>query len=132
MVFAILHWCEICNIKTLNIYTTDLELTLDGPQTFLGLSSLAVGVAQLNLHLIKVSLHLLLDSQGIIPAPDLRVQGALHGVSHPLAIPLNLLHLLILLCKLPVNLTLDLVQLKLDTENLGLLMLKSSLFLNRV
>ena len=55
MVFAILHWYEHCNIKTLNIYTTDLELTLDGPQTFLGLSSLAVGVAQLNLHLISPS-----------------------------------------------------------------------------
>ena len=101
-------------------------------ELLLGLSCLPVGLAELDLHLIEVSLHLLLDSHGIIPAPDLRVQGGLHGVNHPLAIPLNLLHLLILLCKLPVNLTLDLVQLKLDTENLGLLMLKSSLFLNRV
>ncbi|XDV20712.1 hypothetical protein PO909_025988, partial [Leuciscus waleckii] len=52
---------------------------------------------------------LLLDSQGIIPAPDFRVQGALHGFNDSLAVPLDLFHLLILLCKLPVNLSLDLV-----------------------
>uniref|UniRef100_A0A671XR56 Lipid-binding serum glycoprotein N-terminal domain-containing protein n=1 Tax=Sparus aurata TaxID=8175 RepID=A0A671XR56_SPAAU len=74
-----------------------------------------------------VSLHLLLDSQGIIPAPDLRIKSALHGVNHPLAVPLDLLHLLILLCQLPVNLTFDLVELKLDTENFGLLMLQCAL-----
>ena len=93
-------------------------MSLDIPQLFLRLSSLPVGMAQLNLHLIQVSLHLLLDSQGIIPAPDLRIKSALHGVNHPLAVPLDLLHLLILLCQLPVNLTFDLVELKLNTENL--------------
>ena len=93
----------------------------------LGLSSLAVGMAQLDLHLIQISLHLLLDSQGIIPAPDLRVQRALHGVSDPQAVPLDLLHLFILLSQLPVNLTLNLVELQLDTQNLGFLMLQSSL-----
>ncbi|TRZ00712.1 hypothetical protein DNTS_000605 [Danionella cerebrum] len=87
-------------------------------------SSLAIGMAQLNLHLIKISLHLLLDSQGIISAPDLRVQSALHGFNDSLAVPLDLLHLLILLCKLPVDLTLNLVELKLDSKNLGLLMLQ--------
>merc|ERR1712168_1182308 len=80
-----------------------LKLSLDVPQLLLGLSSLAVGVTQLNLHLVQVSLHLLLDPQGIVSAPDLRVQSALHGVNHPLAVPLDLLHLLILLCQLPVN-----------------------------
>uniref|UniRef100_A0A667WJ60 Secreted protein n=1 Tax=Myripristis murdjan TaxID=586833 RepID=A0A667WJ60_9TELE len=74
-----------------------------------------------------VSLHLLLDSQGVVPAPDLRVQSALHGVNHPLAVPFDLLHLLILLCQLPVNLTLDLVELQLDTQNLGLFVFQSSL-----
>ncbi|KAG5272514.1 hypothetical protein AALO_G00166380, partial [Alosa alosa] len=72
-------------------------------------------------------INLTLDlNQGIIPAPDLRVQSALHGVNHPLAVPLDLLHLLILFCKFPVNLTLDLVEFQLDTKNLGLLMLESS------
>uniref|UniRef100_A0A668AEH7 Uncharacterized protein n=1 Tax=Myripristis murdjan TaxID=586833 RepID=A0A668AEH7_9TELE len=74
-----------------------------------------------------VSLHLLLDSQGIIPAPNLRVKSALHGVSHPLAVPLDLLHLLIFFCQLPVNLTLNLVELQLDTQNLGFFMFKGSL-----
>uniref|UniRef100_A0A8C5EVI2 Uncharacterized protein n=1 Tax=Gouania willdenowi TaxID=441366 RepID=A0A8C5EVI2_GOUWI len=55
---------------------------------------------------------------GIIPAPDLRIQSALHGINHPLAVPLDLLHLFILLCNLPVNLTLDLVELKLNTQDL--------------
>uniref|UniRef100_A0A8K9WR09 Uncharacterized protein n=1 Tax=Oncorhynchus mykiss TaxID=8022 RepID=A0A8K9WR09_ONCMY len=74
-----------------------------------------------------VSLHLLLHPQGVIPAPDLRVQGALHGVNHPLAVPLDLLHLLVLLSDLPVHLTLDLVQLQLHTQNLGFLVLQCAL-----
>ena len=104
-----------------------LQLSLNISQLLLGLSSLAVGMAQLDLHLIQISLHLLLDSQGIIPAPDLRVQRALHGVSDPQAVPLDLLHLLILFSQLPVNLTLNLVELQLDTQNLGLFMLQSTL-----
>uniref|UniRef100_A0A3P8ZXE2 Uncharacterized protein n=1 Tax=Esox lucius TaxID=8010 RepID=A0A3P8ZXE2_ESOLU len=78
-----------------------------------------------------VSLHLLLHPQSIISAPDLRVQGALHGVNHPLAVPLNLFHLLILLRQLPVHLTLDLVQLQLYTQNLGFLMLQCALRIAR-
>ena len=108
-------------------FLSNLQLSLNIPQLLLGLSSLAVGMTQLNLHLIQISLHLLLDSQGIIPAPDLRVQCALHGVNDPLAVPLDLLHLLILLSYLPVNLTLNLVELQLHTQNLGLLMLQSAL-----
>lgn len=112
------------NLMSQSLY---LELSLDVPQLFLGLSGLPVGVAQLDLHLVQVSLHLLLHPQGIIPAPDLRVQGALHGVNHPLAVPLDLLHLLVLLSDLPVHLTLDLVQLQLHTQNLGFLVLQCSL-----
>ena len=106
-----------------------LQLCLHKPQLLLGLRSLAIGVAQLNLHLIQVSLHLLLDSQGIIPAPDFRIQGALHGVNHPLAVPLDLLHLFIFLCQLPVHLTFNLVELQLDTQDLGLFMFQSSLMM---
>uniref|UniRef100_A0A3B4D5D5 Uncharacterized protein n=2 Tax=Pygocentrus nattereri TaxID=42514 RepID=A0A3B4D5D5_PYGNA len=72
--------------------------------------------------IIKMQLGILCIRKHIIPAPDLRVQSALHGLSYPLAVPLDLLNFLIFLCKLPVNLTLDLVELKLDTKNLGLLM----------
>uniref|UniRef100_A0A3Q0SNM8 Uncharacterized protein n=1 Tax=Amphilophus citrinellus TaxID=61819 RepID=A0A3Q0SNM8_AMPCI len=67
---------------------------------------------------VSVSLHLLLDSQGIVPAPDLRIQSALHGVNHSLAVPLDLLNLFIFLCQLPVHLTFDLVELQLNTQNL--------------
>ena len=108
-------------------FVSNLQLSLNIPQLLLGLSSLAVGMTQLNLHLIQISLHLLLDSQGIISAPDLRVKSGLHGVNDSLAVPLDLLHLLILLSYLPVNLTLHLVELQLHTQNLGLLMLQSSL-----
>jgi len=109
-----------------------LQLSLNIPQLLLGLSSLAVGMTQLNLHFIQISLHFLLNSQSIIPAPDLRVQGALHGVNYSLAVPLDLLHLFILLSQLPVNLTLNLVELQLDTQNLGLLMLQSSLMYTNI
>uniref|UniRef100_A0A8D0AN00 Uncharacterized protein n=1 Tax=Sander lucioperca TaxID=283035 RepID=A0A8D0AN00_SANLU len=78
---------------------------------------------------VGVSLHLLLDSQGIVPAPDLRIQIGLHGVNHPLAVPLDLLHLLIFLCQLPVHLTLNLVELQLDTQDLRLLVFQSSLII---
>ena len=84
-------------------------------------------MAQLNLHLIQVSLHLLLDPHGIVPAPDLRVQRGLHGLHHSLAVPLDLLDLLVLLSKFPVNFTLDLGELQLDTQDLGFLMLQGSL-----
>uniref|UniRef100_A0A3B4XFK5 Uncharacterized protein n=1 Tax=Seriola lalandi dorsalis TaxID=1841481 RepID=A0A3B4XFK5_SERLL len=80
---------------------------------------------------VSVSLHLLLDSQGIIPAPDLRIQSALHGVSHPLAVPLDLLHLLIFFCELPVHLTLNLVELQLDTQDLRLFVFQSSLLISK-
>lgn len=104
-----------------------LKLALDVPELFLGFSCLAVGVTQLDLHLIQISLHLLFDSQGIISAPDLSVQCALHGFDHSLAVPLDLFHLLILLRNLPVDLALHLVQLQLHTKNLGLFMLQSAL-----
>ena len=87
-------------------------------------------MAQLNFHLVQVSLHLLLDPQGVVPAPDLRVQLALHGVHHPLVVPLDLLHLLFLLCDFPVHLALDLVELQLHTEDLGFLVFQSALECN--
>uniref|UniRef100_A0A803W705 Uncharacterized protein n=1 Tax=Ficedula albicollis TaxID=59894 RepID=A0A803W705_FICAL len=69
-----------------------------------------------------VSLHLLLQPQGFIPAPDLSIQGALHGVHNSLVVSLQLVNLLILLCYLPVNLSLHLVELKLQPQDLPLFM----------
>uniref|UniRef100_A0A8D0D057 Uncharacterized protein n=1 Tax=Sander lucioperca TaxID=283035 RepID=A0A8D0D057_SANLU len=80
---------------------------------------------------VGVSLHLLLDSQGIVPAPDLRIQIGLHGVNHPLAVPLDLLHLLIFLCQLPVHLTLNLVELQLDTQDLRLFVFQRPLMISK-
>uniref|UniRef100_A0A8C6LGT2 Uncharacterized protein n=1 Tax=Nothobranchius furzeri TaxID=105023 RepID=A0A8C6LGT2_NOTFU len=71
----------------------------------------------------------LVRGKGIVPAPDLSIKSALHGVNHPLAVSFDLFHFLILLSNLPVNLTLDLVELKLDTKNLSLLVLQSALYI---
>lgn len=49
------------------------KLGLDVPQLLLGFSSLPVGVAQLDRHLIEVGLHLLPDSHGVILAACLGV-----------------------------------------------------------
>uniref|UniRef100_A0A3Q2YRG0 Uncharacterized protein n=1 Tax=Hippocampus comes TaxID=109280 RepID=A0A3Q2YRG0_HIPCM len=84
--------------------------------------------AGLNFHLIQVSLHLLLESQGIVPAPDFSIQSGLHGLDHTLAVPLDLFHLLILLRKLSVDLALDLGQFELNAKNLGLLVLECCLY----
>uniref|UniRef100_A0A665X8P1 Uncharacterized protein n=1 Tax=Echeneis naucrates TaxID=173247 RepID=A0A665X8P1_ECHNA len=111
LLLATLHGEVLSLIQTmLQVFDCDLQVLLHPLQVSTG-----------------VSLHLLLHSQGIISAPDLSIKSGLHGVNHPLAVPLDLLHLLILLCQLPVNLTLDLVELKLNTEDLGLLVLQCAL-----
>lgn len=89
----------------------------------LGLGGNAVGMAELDLHLVEVALHLLLHTQGLIAAACLRVQGALQRVHHPQVVALGLLHLLILLSQLPLHLCLDLVELQLCPEDLTLLVL---------
>lgn len=85
---------------------TYFEQFLDISEQFLGLERLVIGFAQLNLHLFPVTLYLLLDPPCIVLAPHCRVQDALHGVDQPLLIPLDLFHLLIFLCQLPVSLLL--------------------------
>ena len=92
-----------------------------------GLCSHAVGMVQLDFHLIEVSLHLLLEPDGIIPAPDLGIQSALHRLHDPDVVSLQLVNFLILFCDFPVNLRLDLVQLQLDAQNLSLFMFKRCL-----
>lgn len=84
-------------------------------------------MVQLDLHLIEVSLHLLLEPDGVVPAPDLCVQRALHGLHHSNVVSLQLVDLLILFSNFPVDLRLDLVQLKLDAQDLSLFMFKRCL-----
>uniref|UniRef100_A0A3Q1I4K5 Uncharacterized protein n=1 Tax=Anabas testudineus TaxID=64144 RepID=A0A3Q1I4K5_ANATE len=92
---------------------------------------------QVLLHPLQVSAGVLFllqllshhSSLGIVPAPDLSIQSALHGVNYPLAVPLDLLNLLIFLCQLPVHLTLNLVELQLDTQDLRLFVFQSSLMI---
>uniref|UniRef100_A0A3Q1KFH7 Uncharacterized protein n=1 Tax=Anabas testudineus TaxID=64144 RepID=A0A3Q1KFH7_ANATE len=118
LLLSTLHGEVLSLIQTvLQVLDCDFQVLLHSLQMSTGL----------NLHLIQVTLHLLLDSQGVIPAPDLSIKSGLHGVNHSLAVPLDLLHLLIFLCQLSVNLTFDLVELKLDAKNLGLFMLQCAL-----
>lgn len=51
-----------------------LEETLQCLDLLLGLGGHAVGMAELDLHLVKVALHLLLQPQGLITAPGLSIQ----------------------------------------------------------
>uniref|UniRef100_A0A8C3GKS7 Uncharacterized protein n=1 Tax=Cairina moschata TaxID=8855 RepID=A0A8C3GKS7_CAIMO len=78
----------------------------------------------------SVSLHLLLQPQGFVPAPDLSIQGALHGLHNSEVISLQLVNFLIFLCYLPVNLRLDLVELKLDAKDLSFFMFQGGLYRN--
>lgn len=93
----------------------------------LGLGGQAVGMAELDFHLVEVTLHLLLHPQGLVAAARLRVQGGLQRVHHPQVVALGLLHLLVLLCQLPLHLCLDLVELQLGPEDLALLVFQGGL-----
>lgn len=104
-----------------------LEQALEALYLLLGLSGHAVGMAELDLHLVEVTLHLLLHPQGLVAAARLCVQGGLQRVHHPQVVALGLLHLLVLLGQLPLNLCLDLVELQLGPEDLALLMLQGGL-----
>lgn len=111
---------------------TYLENALGVPVVPQGLSSHAVGMVQLDFHFIKISLHLLLDPDGIIPAPDLSIQCALHGLHDSNVVSLQLVNFLILFSNFPVNFRLDLVQLQLDAQDLPLFMFKRCLMTARV
>lgn len=104
-----------------------LEDALGVPVVPQGLGSHAVGVVQLDFHFIEVSLHLLLDPQGIIPAPDLSIQRALHGLYHSNVVPLQLFNFLIFFGNFSINVGFDLVQLQLDAQDLSLFMFKRCL-----
>ncbi|TNN51335.1 hypothetical protein EYF80_038433 [Liparis tanakae] len=96
-------------------------------ELLLGLRCLPVGLAQLDLHLIEVSLHLLLQTESLVPAASLGFERALQGVDRPLQVPLGLLHLLVSLCELAIHVGFDLVELQLGSEDLALLVLQRTL-----
>uniref|UniRef100_A0A673V7U4 Uncharacterized protein n=1 Tax=Suricata suricatta TaxID=37032 RepID=A0A673V7U4_SURSU len=89
------------------------------------------GLLHVLLHALQVgagvALHLLLHPQGLIAAARLCIQGGLQRVHHPQVVALGLLHLLVLLCQLPLDLCLDLVELQLGPEDLALLMFQGGL-----
>lgn len=64
----------------------NLDLGLQLAAQFLELGGLAVGVAQLDLHLVQVSLHLLPQPDSLVLGPGLSVQRGLHGVHGPLVV----------------------------------------------
>lgn len=63
-----------------------LELGLQQPRGGLRLCGLAGGVAQLQLQVIEITLHLLLEAQCLIAGPSLRIQGGLQGLHCPLVV----------------------------------------------
>uniref|UniRef100_A0A8C0W0T1 Uncharacterized protein n=1 Tax=Castor canadensis TaxID=51338 RepID=A0A8C0W0T1_CASCN len=67
----------------------------------------------------KVGTDSLAGGLSIIPAPDLSIQRALHGLHDSNVVSLQLIDFLILLSNFPVDFRLDLVQLKLDTQDLS-------------
>uniref|UniRef100_A0A8C8XJ31 Uncharacterized protein n=1 Tax=Panthera leo TaxID=9689 RepID=A0A8C8XJ31_PANLE len=76
---------------------------------------------------VQLDLGVLQIRRGLVAAACLCIQGGLQRVHHPQVVPLGLLHLLVLLCQLPLDLCLDLVELQLGPEDLALLMLQGGL-----
>lgn len=91
--------------------TSYFEMSMKTLELLLGFWCLPVSLAELNLHLIEVSLHLLLQSESFIPAASLWFQWALQGINHSLLVPLGLLHLFIFLRQLTLNVSFDLIEL---------------------
>lgn len=100
---------------------------MDSLELLLSLCRLPVCHAQLDLHLIEISFHLLFHPESLVSAASLSLQRALQSVHHSLMVTLGLLYLLVLLSQLPLDVSLQLVELKLCSEDLTLLMLKGTL-----
>ena len=102
-------------------------MCMEALELLLGLCCLPVGLAELDLHLIEVSLHLLLQPESLVPAASLRLQGTLQGIHHSLLVSLGHFHLLIFLHQFALNVSFDLVELQLSSENLAFLVLQGAL-----
>uniref|UniRef100_A0A8C5U831 Uncharacterized protein n=1 Tax=Malurus cyaneus samueli TaxID=2593467 RepID=A0A8C5U831_9PASS len=86
------------------------------------LLSLFQTVLQVLHSLVQVLLHPLQVGTGVSLHLLLHIQAALQGLHHSQMVSLQLVNLLIFLCYLPVNLRLDLVELKLQAQDLPLFM----------
>ena len=102
-------------------------MSSDSLELLLSFSRLPVGLTELDLHLIQITLHLLLDSEGLVPTASLSLQGALQSIHHSLLIAFGLLHLFILLSQFALNLSLHLVELQLSPKDFALLVLERRL-----
>uniref|UniRef100_A0A3B3RKN6 Uncharacterized protein n=1 Tax=Paramormyrops kingsleyae TaxID=1676925 RepID=A0A3B3RKN6_9TELE len=85
--------------------------------------STGILLAQLYLHFIEISLHLLFDSQGLVTTSRFRFKGCLQGLHHALIVSFSLFHLLILFREFTFNFCFYLVELQLGTKDLTLFML---------
>uniref|UniRef100_A0A8C1UJP5 Uncharacterized protein n=1 Tax=Cyprinus carpio TaxID=7962 RepID=A0A8C1UJP5_CYPCA len=112
------YFCQLSNLYHSHLIQTVLQVFDSHLQVLLHPLQMSTGVLLLLQLLSHHGSLIYKPIQGIISAPDLRVQSALHGIDHSLAVPLDLFHLLVLLRQLPVNLALHLVQLQLHTKNL--------------
>uniref|UniRef100_A0A8D0GRU3 Uncharacterized protein n=1 Tax=Sphenodon punctatus TaxID=8508 RepID=A0A8D0GRU3_SPHPU len=129
LALSLLTWDSAMSAPFLNLDSTYpgfqfLELLLAPPQCQLlcliqTVLQVLHGLFQVFLHPLQVLIpsESIIQSQSIISAPDFSIQGALHGLRHPLVIPLQLFNFLILLCNLPVDIRLDLAQLQLHTQD---------------
>uniref|UniRef100_A0A8C6TS49 Uncharacterized protein n=1 Tax=Neogobius melanostomus TaxID=47308 RepID=A0A8C6TS49_9GOBI len=94
-------------------------------QTVLQVSTGVLLFLQLLCHHGRISDGLL--GLSFISAASLRIKGALKGVYNSLLVSFGLLHLFIFLSQLTLNFSLYLVELKLNSQNLSLLMLQRGL-----
>uniref|UniRef100_A0A7N8XDH9 Uncharacterized protein n=1 Tax=Mastacembelus armatus TaxID=205130 RepID=A0A7N8XDH9_9TELE len=89
------------------------------------------GLLHVFLHTLQVSagvsFHLLLQTKGLIPAATLSFKRALQGIHNSLLVSLCLFHLFIFLCQLALDVGLNLVELKLGSENLPFFMFQRGL-----
>merc|ERR1719391_691353 len=98
-------------------------VTLDGLQTF---SISLVGMVKSNLKLIDVTLKLLLDAKSFSLLSLLSFQGSSQRFHGALVVLTGIVELLLLLSNSSVNLLADLAELKLRSQDLILLLLKST------
>merc|ERR1719495_1382615 len=103
-----------------------MELVLVALDGLLCLGIGLVGMVKGNLQFIDVGFKFLLDAKCFSLGPGLSLQRSLHGVHSPLVVLASVVELFFLLLNLPVNLLPDLSKLKLGTQDLVLLLLKSS------
>merc|ERR1719431_888962 len=118
-----LHMLAVLFLKSSLHFTELVLVALDG-LLCLGIS--LVGMVKGNLQFIDVGFKFLLDAKCFSLGPGLSLQRSLHGVHSPLVVLASVVELFFLLLNLPVNLLPDLSKFKLGTQDLVLLLLKSS------